>query len=144
MNDRFKVHYLVMLGLGLTGWAALCALLVHQDLTGGWRACTRQLDWLGVAGLLFIHASFAMMGVLILLSYSKSLSVDGTRLIARWLFGLRTRVFGWDEIRTAADTIIRRERAVQLVLVDGTRMHFTQVATNFSRLRKYLGLETVA
>jgi len=121
LNDRFKVHYLVMLGLGLTGWAALCALLVHQDLTGGWRACTRQLDWLGVAGLLFIHASFA-----------------------RWLFGLRTRVFGWDEIRTAADTIIRRERAVQLVLVDGTRMHFTQVATNFSRLRKYLGLETVA
>jgi hypothetical protein len=130
-----------MLGLGLTGWAALCALLVHQDLTGGWRACTRQLDRLGVAGLLFIHASFGMMGVLILLSYSKSLSVDGTKMIAKKYFGRASRSFDRNDIRSASIVQKGIESAVELVLADGTRLQFSQFGTNYSRLRAYLNLD---
>jgi len=141
MDDRFTVSYPIPLVLGLGTWALLGAALHHSVRTGGWRLRHGSLDAGAIAGIVFLLVGYTIMGPMILFTYSSSLSVDGTTLVAKRFFGFRTRSFDRSDIREA--TIVRKGRfdAIALVLANGTRLLIRQEATNYSRLRRYLALD---
>jgi len=91
-----------------------------------------------IAWVLYLFA--ALVGPFGVLSFSASLEVDAPRLVWRRWFGFRSLSFERTEIRDAR--LERRHRAwqVRIVLASGATIRFTQYASGFTKLQRYLGL----
>ena len=88
--------------------------------------------------LLYPFAVF--VGPLGVFSYSASLEVHGSRLLWKRWFGLSSLAFDRAEISDAQIERTRRSRGVRISLSSGTTIRFTQYASGFTRLGRYLGL----
>jgi hypothetical protein len=140
-RERFRVSYPALLLLSFASWALIWWGLYHQFRTGGWRPIHGQVTALTLLGAVFVAISSGVIGPIIVFGYSVRLSVDGTNMVVRKCFGCSTRSFDRSEIRGAKVVQKGIEKAIELVLTDGTRLQFSQFGTGYSRLRTYLGLD---
>jgi hypothetical protein len=137
--DRFKVQarFALILGIGawIFGWLIVYHLWTHPDPLIQQSLGHPVIDQVLVLSVYVFALGLGPIGTLF---YSYTITVVGSHITVRQLFGLRTRIYSMTELDRYSSKPVGETQKLSMHFTDGSSVTVDSWAHNFRRLVQYL------